>query len=45
VVELHLKVIFCLLTCPKFNFGEVEKAMIQVDAGNSEHIYFLANPK
>ena len=45
VVELHLKVIFCLLTYPKFNFGEVEKAMIQVDAGNSEHIYFLANPK
>jgi len=41
MVELHLKVIFCLLTSPKFDFPEVEKAMIKVDAGHRELIFFL----
>jgi len=27
VVEWHLKVIFCILTTPKFVFGEIEKAI------------------
>jgi len=32
MVGWHLKVIFFLLTSPKFDFGEVEKAMFQVVA-------------
>ena len=28
VVEGNCEIIFCLLTSPKFDFGEVEKAMI-----------------
>jgi len=32
VVEWQLKVFFCHMTSPKFDFGEVEKAMFQVVA-------------
>jgi len=41
VVEWHLKVIFCLLTSPKFDFVEFEKAMFQVVARHWELIFFL----
>jgi len=41
VVEWHLKVIFCLLTSPKFYFGEFQKAMVQVVASYWELIFFL----
>jgi len=40
VVEWQLKVIFCLLTSPKFSIGEVEKAMFQVVARHLELIFF-----
>jgi len=33
------KVIFCLLTSPKFDFGEVEKAMFEVVAKHWEIIF------
>ena len=39
----HLKVIFCLLTSPKFHFGDVEKAMFEVVANHWGLIYFLLN--
>jgi len=46
VVEWHLKVIFCLMTSKKFDFGEVEKAMFQVVARHWEIIFFaLTSPK
>ena len=46
MAELHLKVIFCLLTSPKFDFGEVEEAMIQVDSRHRVLIFFLlTSPK
>ena len=32
----HLKVIFCLLIDPKFDFGDVEKALFQVVANHRE---------
>ena len=46
MVEWHLKVIFCLLKCPKFDFGEVEKAMYQgVEMTFLTHIRPLDHPK
>jgi len=46
VVERHLKYIFCILTSPKFDFGEFEKAMFQVVTSHWELISFLlARPK
>jgi len=40
------QVIFCLLTNPKFDFGEVEKSMILVVARHSELVFFLlTSPK
>jgi len=41
VVEWLSKVIFCLLTSPKFDFGEVEKAMFQVVARHLDLISFF----
>ena len=41
VVEWHLYVILCLLTSPKFYFGEVEKAMFQVVRRHWELIFFI----
>ena len=41
LVEWHLKVIFALLTRPKFDFGEVGKAMYQVVARQWEHVFIL----
>ena len=41
VVEWHLKVIFFLLTIPKFDIVKVEKAMSQMVARNWELIFFL----
>ena len=41
-----LKVIFCITTSPKFDFGEVEKSMFQVVARHWKLIFFLlTNPK
>jgi len=40
VVEWHLKVTFCLLKSPKFDFSYVEKAMFQVVARDSELVFF-----
>ena len=41
-----MAVIFCLLKSQKFDFGEVEKAMLQVVARHWELIFFpLSNPK
>ena len=46
VVELQLIVIFCLSSSPKFDFGEVEKAMFEVVTRHWEHIsFFLTSPK
>jgi len=46
VVEWHVKVIFYLLTSPKLDFGEFEKAMFQVVARHLEHVFFLlTSPK
>jgi len=46
VVEWHLKDIFCLLTSPKFDFGDIKKSMFLVVASNWELIFFLlTNPK
>jgi len=43
---MALKVIFCLLTSPKFDFVDVEKAMFQVVARHWELIFFLlSSPK
>ena len=39
-VEWHLKVIFCFLTSPKFEFVEVDKAMFQVVVRYLELIFF-----
>jgi len=41
VVELHLKVIFCLLISPKFEFVKFEKAMFQTVARHWEFLFFL----
>jgi len=43
VVEWHLKVIFGVLTSPKFDFGEYKKAIFQVIARHLELISFLLN--
>ena len=46
MVECHLKVIFCIFTSPKFDFGEDEKTMFQVVASHWKLIFFLlTNPK
>ena len=45
VIEWHLKVIYCLLTNPKFGFGEVEKKIFQMVTRHREIIFFLlTNP-
>jgi len=41
VVEWHLKVIFCLLTSPKFDLDEVDKTMFQVLPWKFEIIFFF----
>jgi len=41
VVEWHLKVIFCFLATPNFDFGEFEKPIFQVVARHWELIFFL----
>jgi len=38
---MAIKVIFCIFTSPKFDFGGVEKAMFQVGARHSELVFFL----
>ena len=40
VVEWLTKVIFCNLTSPKFDFGEVEKTIFQVVDRHLELIFF-----
>ena len=46
MAEWHLKVIFCLLTSPKFDFLEVEKTIFQVVATQSDLVFFLlTSPK
>ena len=46
VVEGQLKIIFCHLITPNFEFGEFEKLMFQVVARHWENIFFpLTTPK
>ena len=43
MAEWHLKVIFCLLTTPKYYFVKFDKAMFQVVARQSDLVFFLLN--
>jgi len=46
LVDRQLKIIFCLLTSPKFDFGVVVISMFQVVARQLELIFFhLTSPK
>jgi len=38
---MALKIFFCLLTSPKFDFGEVDKSIFLVVATHSEIVFFL----